>query len=231
MPRTPFWLLSLLFALPALAQSPDWTRRYDMSELPDADQSWQRIGEGYALLLDGGRLAVNDNSNAERIAFQTLVGEIAAGNEVHVRASLLILSNLMGQAATLELARPGLEIVLRLHPQQVVLGERDHSGEFRWLGQVPVDLGSLRELELVKLAAAAAATEEVQLWLDGQLALRVTPHAVGGLGVGRVLFGSLSLPDMGASIWDWLEIDLYDAAPQVSTRRDSFGALKARFRD
>jgi hypothetical protein len=224
-------LLLLLVALPARAQSPDWTRRYDMSEMPDADQSWQRIGEGYALLLDGGRLALNDNSNAERIAFQTLVGEIAAGNEVHVRASLQILSNLMGQAATLELARPGLEIVLRLHPQQVVLGERDQNGEFRWLGQAPIDLGTLRELELVKLAATGTAAEEVQLWLDGREALRVTPHALGGLGVGRVLFGSLSLADMGASVWDWLEIDLYDVAPQVSTRVDSFGGLKALFRD
>ena len=226
--------LSCAFLLGSVVQvsaqvGPGTIWRYEMSELPDTDPSWERIGDGYALLLDGAKLAINDNSNADRIAFQTLVGEIEAGQELHVRASLQVLSNLMGQAATLEIARPGLEIILRCFPQQLVLGERDADGGFRWLGQVAVDLSTMRQIELVKLASGGVGIEDVSLALDGVEVLRVTPHGLGTLGVGRVLFGSLSLPDMGASIWDWLEIELHDVVPQVPTAMQSFGALKSRF--
>jgi hypothetical protein len=219
----------VLCTAPALAQGEVSSWRYEMSELPDADAAWERIGLGYALLLSDGRLAINDNSNADRIAFQTLVGSIDAAHELRVRASLSVLSNLMGEAALLELSRPGLEVLLRLFPDRLVLGERDGAGEFRWLGEASVDLSSLREIELVKFAAPSADVESVALSVDGLELLRVKPHALGALGIGRVLFGSLSLSDMGASVWDWIEIDVRYVAPQLPAATSSFGEFKSRF--
>lgn len=198
-----------------------------MSVLPD-QAGWQRIGESHALLLENGLVAINDNSRGERIAFETWSDEISRADEVRVRASLRVLSNLEGSAVTMEIARPGLELVLRLYPNQVVLVEREGDG-FRWLAGYAVDLSDFAEVELIKRGAAEGEIEEVEVRIAGTTVLAATPGAVGTLGVSRVIIGSLSYADEGASIWDWIELERRATGGSVKVESRSLASIKARF--
>jgi hypothetical protein len=199
----------------------------DMSVLPDQEY-WERIGASHAYLPGDGTLVINDNSRAERIAFETWSGAIEASFEVHVRARLRVISNLAGQAVTIELARPGLEIILRLYPDRLVLVERDGS-DFLWLASHDADLADFVEIELIKRASADGEVEQVEVLVGGSSVMSVLPSAAGTLGVGRIIVGSLSYEDEGGSIWDWIELERFEAGGLVRTERRSLGSLKALF--
>jgi hypothetical protein len=219
----PLFLL-LLAAAPCDANSV--VQRYEMSVLPDAED-WERIGASHAFLQEGGTLVINDNSAGERIAFQTWSGEVESTDEIHFRARVQVVSNIEGHAVTIEIARPGLELILRLYPDHMVLVERDGSG-FRWLAGYDADLSEFVELELVKEPSVDGEIEGVQVLLGGVLVMSAVPQATGSLGVGRVIVGSLSYPDVGASFWDWIELERIEAT-SVRTEQRTLGSIKALF--
>lgn len=201
----------------------------DLDSGLDAGQ-WSQLGSGHALDLQDGSLLINDNAASDRIAFQTLLGEIEADHRVELSARVYVVSNLGGRGAVLEVARPGLEVVLRMFPDHVELVEREAGGRFGWLASAPVDLSEFRDLLLVKRSSKDPRGEGYEVHVDGQLLLEAMPRQSGALGVGRIILGATGYGDMGASVWDW--VDLRVTRPQgsgVAVESSSFGALKSRF--
>lgn len=231
--RTPTLILLLLTAMagPVSAGVTVYKEaRFDMAVLPDqASSSWSRVGEGASFLLPDNTLVVNDNSPSDRIGYQTLLGEVEAAHRVSLSARVKVLSNLGGDAVTMEIARPGLEIVLQLHPQNLVLLERQGTGNYRYLGSAAVDLTDFRDVLLQKASAAEHEKERLVVLVDGVPVIEAAPQGGGRLGVGRLLLGSTSYADMGASFWDWVSYRLETVDAGVATSTTSFGRLKSRF--
>jgi len=223
----PSLLAIVLLACAASAAEP-LLQRFEMDSLLDA-QEWERVGTGHAFLLEEQQLVLNDNSNGRYIAFQTLLGEVTAADEMRVRGRVRVISNVYGEGMALEIARPGLEAILQLHPDRVVLTEREGHGGHRWLASAPVDLSKFRELEFVKLARIDG-VEVLSVRVDGDELIRVNAVGLGGLGVGRILVGSLSLTDFGTSIWDWMELRRTTPTTATPTRSTSMAQLKELFR-
>jgi hypothetical protein len=204
--------------------------RFDMGFQPDEGAGgWSRVGSGASFLLPDASLVINDNSNTDRIAFQTLLGEVQAAHRVTLTARVKVLSNIGGDAVTMEIARPGLEAVLQLYPDGLVLLERRGTGNYRFLGTVAIDLRDYHEIVLQKSASEEGPREILSVLIDGVAVLHATPQGEGQLGVGRLLIGSTSYADMGASFWDWVSYRLDSVENEVSTTQTSFGRLKSRF--
>jgi hypothetical protein len=206
-------------------------RTYDMSVLPDdaPTSPWARVGSGPAFLMPDQTLIINDNSIAETIAFQTLLGRIEADHAVSLTGRVKVLANSNGDAATMEVARPGLEAVLRLYTDRVDLLERKASGGYRWMGTAPVDLSVYRTVTLRKKSRREDPYETLVVEIDGQVVLTARPQALGGLDVGRLLVGSLSYVAVGASLWDWIRYRLESVAADVAADPVSMGSLKAAY--
>jgi hypothetical protein len=200
--------------------------------LPEQSGSpWTRIGSAPALVIDGDRLFLNDNSSAARIAYQTMLGEIEALDRVELSTKVQVLSNYDGDGALIEISRPGLEVVLRLRRDRVDLMERVGSREMRWLASAAVDLSVERELNFTKSAVDEEGAEWATVEVDGVEILRERPRGGGELGVGRVLIGSLSYSGFGASIWNWIDLKLsrVDTGTRVRTEATSMSQLKRRW--
>jgi hypothetical protein len=200
--------------------------------LPEQSGSpWTRIGTAPAMVIEGNRLFLNDNTSAARIAYQTLLGEIEAPDRVVISTRVQVLSNFDGDGALMEISRPGLEIVLRLRPDRVDLMERVGRREMRWLASAVVDLSAERDLSFTKSAVDEEGAEWATVGVDGVEILRERPRGGGELGVGRVLIGSLSYPSFGASIWNWIDLELsrVDTGTLVPVEATSMSQLKSRW--
>lgn len=225
---------SFASALPCGAQTMvDHSERTSFSSgLPDASgSSWDRVGTGYALILDGDELLLNDNSSAELIAFQGLLGQIESAHDVVFRAEVRVVSNVGGDGALIEISRPGMEVLVQLFPEGIVLMERDGRTGERWLGSVDVDLSEFREVAVHKTSRLDPAGEQVIVSVGGQELIRAKPHGTGDLDLGRVLFGSLGYVDFGATLWRWVEVDARVDVAKIPTTDATMGQLKGRFRD
>jgi len=227
----PGLLLLVTLATPAVSGTTLYKEaRFDMGVMPDqAASSWSQVGSGASFLLPDNTLVVNDNSTSDRIGYQTLLGDVAAEHRVSLSARVKVLSSLGGDAVTLEIARPGLELVLQLHPASLVLLERRGTGNYRFLGSVPVDLSEFREIGMRKDSITEQTDERVVVTVDGTPVLEAAPRGDGRLGVGRLLIGSTSYADLGASFWDWVSYRLETVDAGVATTTTSFGRLKSRF--
>lgn len=232
-PWIPVLVVSLLAGvLPASAQTLVSHSEYTgfSSGLPeDTGSTWVRIGTGPVLLLDRGELLVNDNSGGEVVAYQGLLGRIEAAHDLVFRGEVQVLSNLGGNAALVEVSRPGLEVIVQLYRDHVAVLERVDASSTRWLGSAPVDLERFREISVRKTSSSSPGAEEVIVEVDRVELLRVQPRAEGTLGLGRVLFGSMGYADMGATLWRWVEVEAQ--LEQVGTPVESatLGGLKSRF--
>lgn len=206
-------------------------RYFDMSVLPDnvPASPWERVGSAPAFLLPDQSLIINDNSVAENIAFQTLLGQIEADHSVALTARVKVLSNLDGHAVTMEIARPGLEAVLRLFPDRADLVERERDGSYRWLATFPVDLEEYHTITLRKESRVEDAAETVSVLVDDQVVMQTKPRCAGGLGIGRLLIGSLTYGGVGASLWDWVSYRLVAVSGELPAASISVGALKTGY--
>jgi hypothetical protein len=195
----------------------------------ETGSSWARIGTGHVVLFDGGELMLNDNSPGTVVAYQGLLGRIEAGHDVVFRAELKVLSNIGGDAALIEISRPGMEVLVQLHPDRITLIERSDREPGRWLGSVSVDLTEFRVVELHKSSDAGAGPESLTVSVDGSEVISVVPRGTGDMGLGRVLFGSLGYSDLGATVWRWVEIQAFYEEQKTPTVEATVGQLKARF--
>ena len=227
----PVTALALLLASTAAAQSPAPVRvATDLSTFPvEGNETWQKIGAAPVLHFEG-RLVCNDNRPDAYVAFQGLLGEIDAAHAIEVRASMDVISNLGGLAGVLEISRPGLELVVQLHPDRIDVTERE-GRRLRWLATAPADLSEESELVVRRESSLADPRETLTVSVDGVEILRTAGNARGTLGVGRVVFGSLGYNSMGATRWSRIEVDAItpDVDPAVPTDVRSFGRLKAAF--
>ena len=202
------------------------------SGLPEeTGSSWTRVGTGHALILSGGELLLNDNSAGFLVAYQGLLGRIESVHDVFFRGEVRVISNLGGSAALIEISRPGMEVLVQLFPEGIVVMERAGRDEPRWLGSADVDLSEFREVEVHKTSVFSQDPEQIIVSVDGAELLRVHPRATGDLAVGRVLFGSLGYVDMGATVWRWVEVQAQLEEQKIPVESSSIGCLKARFDD
>ena len=220
-------------AAPAAAQqlaSHEFTTVLD--HLPDADDRWSKIGNSGSMVVNDSELLINDNSPGDCIAYQTLLGEIQSGHRATVSARMRVLTNLGGQAVVVEISRPGLELLLELHPDRVVALERRDGREPFWLASANVDLSAYCDLRVTKLAANEDPLESLVVEVDGTEVLRTAGRGSGELGVGRIVFGSLDYPSFGASVWRRIEVSVVPIEVDGGVRTDarSVGALKASYR-
>ena len=198
--------------------------------LPDeTGSSWTRVGTGHALILDGDQLLLNDNSAGHLISYQGLLGQIEDVHDVVLQAEVKVVSNVGGDGALLEISRPGMELVVQLFPEGIVLMERDGREGERWLGSADADFSDFRVLSVHKTSRHHPDGEHVTVSVDGQQLLRATPHGTGELDVGRVLFGSLGYPDFGATLWRWIEVDAHLDQQKIPNGSGSVGRLKGSF--
>jgi hypothetical protein len=203
---------------------------YDMTVLPELDlEPWQRIGGAPVQLLPDQTLLLNDNSRDDRIGYQTLLGVPLAQHRITLAARVRVLSNLEGRAAVMEVSRPRLQAVLRLYPDHLELTERTGTDQWRWLASASLDLTTFREIELRKESSLLDPAETVRVWVDGVLELEARPSADGDLDAGRLVIGSVALPAVGASVWDWVGYRLAEPVAGVPTGVESFGSLKAHY--
>ena len=202
------------------------------SGLPEeTGSSWTRLGTGYALILSGGELLLNDNSTGFLVAYQGLLGRIEAVHDVFFRGEVRVISNLGGEAALIEISRPGMEVLVQLYPEGIVVMERSGRDAPRWLGSADVDLSGFREVEVHKTSIFSQEPEQVIVSVDGAELLRVQPRGTGDLALGRVLFGSLGYADVGATMWRWVEVQAQLEEQKVPVEPSSIGRLKARFEE
>ena len=202
------------------------------SSLPEeTGSSWTRVGTGYALILSGGDLLLNDNSTGFLVAYQGLLGRIEAVHDVILRAEVRVISNLGGEAALIEISRPGMEVLVQLFPEGIVVMERAGRDGPRWLGSADVDLSDFHEVEVHKTSVFSPEPEQIIVSVDGTELLRVQPRATGDLALGRVLFGSLGYVDVGATVWRWVEVQAQLEEQKIPVEASSVGRLKARFDD
>lgn len=233
-------LLSLIIGLGLLCSSTvgaqtltSYSHTQVFDRTPDQISSdWSKMGEGAALVLTGPELLLNDNSQGALIAYQGLLGQIEAEHSVVVRAELKVYSNFGGRGAVLEVSRPGVEVILRLFPDQIVLMERAGRNGPRWLGSASVDLSSFAEVEISKASINEDEDETIRVSVNGVKVIEAAPFGGGELGVGRVAFGSLGYADIGASVWRWmdLEVNYVDSGGHlIPTNSASFGQLKSQY--
>lgn len=225
---------AVLAVLPRVAQAQSLSSHHERiaftSGLPeDTGSIWTRIGTGPVLLVDGQDLLVNDNSGAELVAYQGLLGLLDARHDVVFRGEVLVLSNIGGDGALIEISHPGLEIIVQLYRDHLSVLERVGADETHWLGSADVDLERFREIAIHKTSSVADGGELVSVAIDGATLLTVQPRAAGELSVGRVLFGSMGYADMGATLWRWVEVDAELKDPLTPVSSASVGELKARF--
>lgn len=228
------FVLLLGLAVPCLGQT--LVSHFEMtsfsSGLPEeTGSSWTRVGTGHALILSGGELLLNDNSAGFLVAYQGLLGRLEAVHDVFFRGEVRVISNLGGEAALIEISRPGMEVLVQLFPAGIVVVERAGRDEPRWLGSAEVDLSDFREIEVHKTSVFSPDPEQVIVSVDGVELLRVQPRATGDLALGRVLFGSLGYADLGATIWRWVEVQAQLEEQKIPVQWSSVGRLKARFDD
>jgi hypothetical protein len=228
------FVLLLGLAVPCLGQT--LVSHFEMtsfsSGLPEeTGSSWTRVGTGHALILSGGELLLNDNSAGFLVAYQGLLGRLEAVHDVFFRGEVRVISNLGGEAALIEISRPGMEVLVQLFPAGIVVMERAGRDEPRWLGSAEVDLSDFREIEVHKTSVFSPDPERVIVSVDGVELLRVQPRATGDLALGRVLFGSLGYADLGATIWRWVEVQVQLEEQKIPVQWSSVGRLKARFDD
>jgi hypothetical protein len=224
-------LTACAVALPASAAELTFAeQRYDMGILPENDLApWTKLGTAPVILLADQTLLLNDNTSDDRIAYETMLGIPQPEHRITLTARVRVISNLEGRAAVMEVARPHLQAVLRLYPEHVELVERTGTNEWRWMGTVDVDLSGFREIELTKASSVEDPAETISVAIDGAPVLRARPMALGDLDAGRLVIGSVALPALGASIWDWVDYRLTSVSKQVPVETVSFGAMKSRF--
>jgi len=202
------------------------------SGLPEeTGSSWTRVGTGHALILTGGELLLNDNSAGFLVAYQGLLGRLEAVHDVYFRGEVRVISNLGGQAALIEISRPGMEVLVELYPEGIIVVERAGRDAPRWLGSASVDLSDFHEVEVHKTSIFSPEPEQIIVSVDGNELLRVQPRATGDLALGRVLFGSLGYADLGATIWRWVEVQAQLEEQKIPVAQTSIGQMKARFDD
>jgi hypothetical protein len=132
------------------------------SGLPEeTGSSWTRVGTGHALVLSGGELLLNDNSAGFLVAYQGLLGRLEAVHDVFFRGEVRVISNLGGEAALIEISRPGLEVLVQLFPEGIVVMERAGRDAPRWLGSAAVDLSDFHEIEVHKTSVFSPDPEQV----------------------------------------------------------------------
>lgn len=203
----------------------------DLSTIPvEGSSPWSRIGAG-AVVIHDGRLVCNDNMPDSFIAYEGLLGQIEAEHRVEVRASVNVISNLGGQGAVIEISRPGLELIVQLHPDRVDVAERE-GRRLRWIGTAPADLSRESEIVVRKASSSDDERETLSVEIDGAEILSCAGRGAGTLGVGRVIFGSLGYKSFGASRWGWIAVDAEapDLGPAVPGDVSSFGSIKSGFR-
>ena len=174
-------------------------------------------------------MMLNDNSPGTVVAYQGLLGRIEAGHDVVFRGELKVLSNIGGDAALIEISRPGMEVLVQLHPDRITVIERDAREPGRWLGSASVDLTDFRVIELHKSSDAGAGPESLTVSVDGAEVISVVPRGTGDMGLGRVLFGSLGYSDLGATVWRWVEVQAVYEEQNTPTAEATVGQLKAHF--
>ena len=228
--------LSLLFvlasAVPAGAQtlvSHYETTSFTSGIPEDTGSSWTRVGTGHVVLMDEGELLINDNSPGTVVAYQGLLGRIESGHDIVFRGELKVLSNIGGEAALIEISRPGMEVLVQLHPDHITVVERSSRDPGRWLGSAQVDLTDFREIEIHKSSDAGSGPERITVSVDGSELISISPRGTGDLGLGRVLFGSLGYSDLGATVWRWVEVQAVFEEQKTPTTAATVGQLKARF--
>jgi hypothetical protein len=200
------------------------------SGLPeDTGTAWDRIGTGHALLTDDDGLLLNDNSVGALIVYQGLLGQLVAAHEVVFRGEVRVISNLGGEAALVEISRPGMELQVQLYPDHITVMERAGKDPARWLASVDVDLSEFTEIEVHKTSDIGPAPEQLIVRVAGSEILRVDPRATGDMNLGRVLFGSLGYSDLGATIWHWVEVHAELQQQKTPTSEHSVGRLKGRY--
>ena len=172
---------------------------------------------------------LNDNSLGAVIAYQGLVGRIESGHDVAFRGEVQVLSNIGGQAALVEISRPGMEIEVQLLTDGVQIMERAGREPERWLGSADVDLSEFCEIEVHKTSDAGPGPEQIIVSVNGSEVLRVEPRGTGDMALGRVLFGSLGQSDLGATIWRWVEVQAEYEQRKSPAAVTSVGRLKGRF--
>jgi hypothetical protein len=227
-----FLLLSLVPVLSAAAQtlvSHYETTSFTAGIPEDTGSSWTRVGTGHVLLMEEGELLINDNSPGTVVAYQGLLGRIEASHDVVFRGELKVLSNIGGEAALIEISRPGMELLVQLHPDRITVVERSSREPGRWLGSAPVDLTDFREIEIHKSSDAGSGPERLTVSVGGNELITVSPRGTGDMGLGRVLFGSLGYSDLGATIWRWVEVQAVYEEQKTPTTAATVGQLKARF--
>jgi len=222
----------LATALPAAAQtlvSHFETTSFGSGIPEDTGSSWTRVGTGHVLLLDDDELLINDNSTSSVVAYQGLLGRLEASHDVFFRGEVKVLSNIGGEAALIEISRPGMEVLVQLYPDGISVVERAGRDPARWLGSASVDLTEFREIEIHKTSDAGPDPERLSVSVDGVELVSIEPRGTGDLGLGRVLFGSLGYADLGATIWRWVEVQAVYEQQKIPTAPATIGQLKGRF--
>ena len=225
-------LLSLATVVPAAAQtlvSHSEVTSFTSGMPEDTTSSWTRVGTGHVLLVGPGELLINDNSTATVIAYQGLLGRLEASHDVVFRGEVQVLSNIGGDAALIEISRPGMEVLVQLYPDGITVMERAGRDPARWLGTASVDLTEFCELEVHKTSNAGPDPESLTVSVNGVEVVSVVPRGAGDLGLGRVLFGSLGYADLGATIWRWVEVQAVYEVRKTPAAAASVGQLKGRF--
>ena len=124
-----------------------------------------------------------------------------------------------------------MEVLVELSPGEVSVHERDGRDTPRWIASADVDLTVFREIEILKSSISDPLGERVVVRVDGSTLLDVQPRGTGELGVGRVVFGSLGYPDLGASLWRWVEFQAEWIEQKTPSAPRSVGSLKRGFSD
>lgn len=228
-------LVLLALAVPLRAEVVQTYKQRTLFEaLPEASATpWSKVGSAPSMILEeASALLLNDNDAGDRVAYQSMVGRVEASHRVRVQARVKVVANSDGDAALIELSRPGLEVLVRLRPDRIDVLERLEGRQTRWLGSAAADLTDYRLIEVEKAAIGEGGQEVVRVLFEGEEILSVQPQGGGELDVGRILMGSLSYPGYGASLWRWIEVELWrdDAeGSSVSVETPSVGSLKSRW--
>ncbi len=205
------------------------TTTFDTGLPEETGSSWARVGTGHVLMVAEGEMLMNDNSPGMVVAYQGLLGQVEAGHDVVFRGEVKVLSNIGGEGALIEVSRPGMEVLVELYPDAINVVERSGRDPMRWLGSAGVDLKDFRVVEIHKTSDVSGAPERVTVSVDGVEVISVVPRGTGDLGLGRILFGSLGYPDLGATVWRWVEVRAVPELQKAPATPATVGQLKGRF--